>query len=87
MSADEIKRLETAWGGRESMSCEEFFTDVLCHSGIPAASRSIIYGKFCGGASRLTFQNFLIAIVLLTKAKKEYRQSKYFVLLVTRSFL
>lgn len=78
LSADEVKRLETAWGGRESMSCEDFFTDVLCHSSIPAASRSFIYAKFCGGATRLTYQNFLIAIVILTKAKKEYREKFLF---------
>lgn len=73
LSADELKRLETAWDGRESISREDFFTDVLCHPLIAPTIRSLIYAKFCQGSSKLTFQNFVIAIVLLTKASKETR--------------
>uniref|UniRef100_A0A915CDK1 ubiquitinyl hydrolase 1 n=1 Tax=Parascaris univalens TaxID=6257 RepID=A0A915CDK1_PARUN len=73
LSNDELKRLETAWDGRESISCEEFFEEVLCHPAIPQSTRSLIYSKFSQGASRLSFQNFVVAIVLLTKASRETR--------------
>lgn len=73
LTTDELKRLETAWDGRESLTREDFFKDVLCHPGIPLAIRSLIYTKFCQGAAQLSFQNFVIAIVLLTKADRETR--------------
>ncbi|VDM41597.1 unnamed protein product [Toxocara canis] len=73
LSSDELKRLETAWDGRESISCEEFFDEVLCHPAVPEQTRSLIYDKFCQGAPRLSFHSFVVAIVLLTKASRETR--------------
>uniref|UniRef100_A0A915Q6R4 ubiquitinyl hydrolase 1 n=1 Tax=Setaria digitata TaxID=48799 RepID=A0A915Q6R4_9BILA len=73
VSSDELKRLETAWDGRDLITEEEFFDDVLCHPGIPRATRTGIFVKFCQGSSKLSFQYFVIGIALLTKADKDTR--------------
>ncbi|OZC06417.1 hypothetical protein X798_06597 [Onchocerca flexuosa] len=73
LSADELKRLETAWDGRDLITEDEFFADVLCHPGIPRTTRTRIFTKFCEGSSKLSFQYFVIGIVLLTKADKDTR--------------
>ncbi|VDO34249.1 unnamed protein product [Onchocerca flexuosa] len=73
VSADELKRLETAWDGRDLITEDEFFADVLCHPGIPRTTRTRIFTKFCEGSSKLSFQYFVIGIVLLTKADKDTR--------------
>lgn len=68
-----MNRLETAWDGRDLITEDEFFTDVLCHPGIPSTMRTRIFAKFCQGSSKLSFQCFVIGIVLLTKADKDTR--------------
>ncbi|VDK88939.1 unnamed protein product [Litomosoides sigmodontis] len=73
LSGDELNRLETAWDGRDLLTEDEFFTDVLCHPGIPSIMRTRIFSKFCQGSSRLSFQCFVIGIVLLTKVDKDTR--------------
>lgn len=73
MSADELKRLETAWDGRDLITEDEFFADVLCHPGIPRSTRTRIFAKFCQGTSKLSFQYFVIGVVLLTKVDKDIR--------------
>lgn len=73
MTSDELKRLETAWNGRESINEDEFFTEVLCHHSIPPFIRTLIYSKFCQGKSRISFQSFVIGIVILTKASTDIR--------------
>ncbi|VDK72817.1 unnamed protein product [Onchocerca ochengi] len=73
LSADELKRLETAWDGRDLITEDEFFADVLCHPGIPRTTRTRIFTKFCQGSSKLSFQYFVIGIVLLTKVDKDTR--------------
>ncbi|VDM98335.1 unnamed protein product [Thelazia callipaeda] len=73
LSADELKRLETAWDGRDLLSDEEFFNDVLCHPGIPRSTSTLIFEKFCQGSAKLSFQNFIVGIVLLTKVDTDTR--------------
>lgn len=68
-----MKRLETAWDGRDLITEDEFFNDVLCHPGIPRATRTRIFTKFCQGSSKLSFQCFVVGIVLLTKVDKDIR--------------
>ncbi|VDN41126.1 unnamed protein product [Gongylonema pulchrum] len=73
VNADELKRLETAWDGRDVITKEQFFTDILCHPGVPQSTRTRIFTKFCQGCSKLSFQQFVVGIVLLTKADKAAR--------------
>ncbi|MFH4973487.1 hypothetical protein AB6A40_000196 [Gnathostoma spinigerum] len=73
LTCDELKRIETAWDARDSLSPDDFFNEVFSHPGISSATRTLIYSKFCQGAPRLTFNNFLVAIALLTRASQRVR--------------
>ncbi|TKR77391.1 hypothetical protein L596_018374 [Steinernema carpocapsae] len=59
------------------MSAEEFAKNVFCHPSVQADPHLAhqIYSKFCLGQSKLTFQNLVIALVVLTKAHESVRSA------------
>uniref|UniRef100_A0A1I7ZCM3 Ubiquitin carboxyl-terminal hydrolase 48 n=1 Tax=Steinernema glaseri TaxID=37863 RepID=A0A1I7ZCM3_9BILA len=71
----EVRRLQAAWGARASMTPEEFAKMVFCHPSVKTDPQlaNFIYTKFCLGHSKLTFQNLVIALVVLTKAHPSVR--------------
>ncbi|KAK0416556.1 hypothetical protein QR680_012559 [Steinernema hermaphroditum] len=77
LSDAELRRIQAAWGARTSMSPEEFAKSVFCHPSVEGDRQlaNLIYLKFCLGHSKLTFQNFVIALVLLTKAHSSVRSA------------
>lgn len=60
------------------MTFNEFSSLIFKHPDIPVEICKYIYRKFCRGLSKLTFENFVFAITVLTRAPQSIRECYFF---------
>lgn len=66
------------WGSRKFMSFNDFSSLIFKHPDIPIEICEYLYRKFCRGASKLIFDDFVFAIAVLTRAPQSIREGYFF---------
>jgi hypothetical protein len=74
VSIDELNRIEKAFGGRESLSFNEFIAEILPHPRIPPDIARRIFVRFANGSAKIDRDRLLVGIAILTKASSTVRQ-------------